>query len=317
MRQRFGERVQKIPLDAGFSCPNRDGAISREGCVFCNPLGAGTGHRERGLSIPEQWQFWRDIHVKKHGLGLFAAYLQSYSNTYGPVEKVAEVLSRLDGLPGLKCLAMGTRPDCLDEAKLDLLAEQKEALGLSEIFLELGLQSSDDATLSHINRGHDAEIFASMTRAAAERGLNVVAHVMAGLPTPNGREGQDELLATVDFVNDLPVRGIKFHNLYVCRGTPLARWYEEGKYTPLDQREYCLMLSEAIMRLDPKTVVHRLNGNPGEGELLAPEWAANMRRLHNELRAFFKKHEVWQGKKNGAEDGPPEWFAPEYAGELP
>lgn len=309
-RQRFGKRVQKIPLDAGFSCPNRDGSLSREGCVFCNPLGSGSGLRERGLSIPEQWQFWRDIHVKKHGLELFTGYLQSYSNTYGPIEHLAETLEQLHGLPGLVCLALGTRPDCLSEAKLDLLAEQKEALGLSEIYLELGLQSSSDATLAHINRGHDVASFAKAVEEAAKRGLSVVAHVMAGLPTSDGREGRNELLDTVEYVNALPIRGIKFHNLYVCRNTRLAEWYEAGKYVPPTQDEYLAWLSAALMRLDPKTVIHRLNGNPAKGELLAPDWAANMRRLHNAVRAYFEAQDVWQGKENGAEQGPPDWFDP-------
>ena len=140
----------------------------------------------------------------------------------------------------------------------------------------------------------------------------MVAHVVAGLPTPGGREGEEELLASVKFVNALPVGGIKFHNLYVCRGTQMATWLEAGEYTPLTQDEYLRWLSEAVMHLDPRTVIHRLNGNPGKGELLAPDWAANMRGLHNAVRSHFKKYDIWQGKKNGAEEGPPEWFDPKF-----
>ena len=314
MRQRYGKRVQKIPLDAGFSCPNRDGFLSHDGCVFCNPDGSGSGLRERGFSISEQWNFWRDIHVEKNGIELFTGYLQSYSNTYGPLEKLAATLARLEGLPGLTSLALGTRPDCLDPAKLDLLAEQKKALGLDDVFLELGLQSASDATLKHINRGHDVASFVEAVEAAVQRGLTVVAHVMAGLPKPGGREEKAELLATVDFLNGLPVGGIKFHNVYVCGGTRLARWFEEGRYVPPSLDEYLSWLSAALMRLDPHTVVHRLNGNPAQGELVAPDWAANMRRLHNLVRAYFKKHDIWQGRENGAESGPPPWFDPEYDG---
>ena len=314
MCHRFGKRVRKIPLDAGFSCPNRDGSLSSDGCVFCNPEGSGSGMGTRGLSLPQQWDFWRDIHVKKHGIDQFTGYLQSYSNTHGPIEKLAATLKAMEDLPGLASLALGTRPDCLDEAKLDLLAEQKHALGLDAVFLELGLQSADDATLRHINRGHDAAVFALAAQAAAERGLMVVAHVMAGLPTPDGREGGAALLTTVDFLNGLPVHGVKFHNVYVCRGTRLARWFEEGRYTPPTLDEYLTWLSAALMRLDPQTVVHRLNGNPAQGELMAPDWAANMRRLHNLVREHFNRHDVWQGKGNGAEDGPAPWFDPKYAG---
>ena len=308
LRQRHGQRVQKIPLDAGFSCPNRDGTLSREGCVFCNPMGSGSGLLDKGLSLPEQWAFWRDIHVKKSGLSLFTAYLQSYSNTFGPIDRLAETLDQLRGLPGLTALALGTRPDCLDPAKLDLLAEQKAGLGLAEVFLELGLQSASDATLATINRGHDAAAFAGAARQAADRGLTVVAHVMAGLPTGSGREGLKELLETVAFVNDLPVRGIKFHNVYVCRGTRLARWYAEGRYVPPSEAEYLHWLGEAVMRLNPRTVIHRLNGNPATGELIAPAWAGNMRRVHNVIRDHFERERIWQGRLNGAEDGPPPWF---------
>lgn len=316
-RQRYGKRVQKIPLDGGFSCPNRDGTLSRKGCVFCNPHGSGSGFADKGMTFAEQWTFWHDIHTKNHNLELFTAYLQSYSNTHGPIEKLRAALDALHGLPGLETLSLGTRPDCLDEAKLDLLVEQKEALGLSAVSLELGLQTANDETLAHINRGHTAEDFARAARAANERGLEVVAHAMAGLPTKYGKEGEEELLETVDFINLLPVSGVKFHNLYVCRGTTLARLYEEGKYLPMELPEYLSQLSAALMRLKPTTVIHRLNGNPLEGELLAPEWAANMRAMHNTIRTYFKEHNVWQGKNNGAESGIPKWFSPEYRGVIP
>lgn len=316
-RQKFGKRVQKIPLDAGFSCPNRDGTVSGDGCLFCNPKGSGSGFGKQGMTIPEQWQFWRDIHTRRHKLSLFTAYLQSYSNTHGPIEKLADTLAQLDGLPGLKTLSLGTRPDCLDEAKLDLLAAQREKLDLAEIVLELGLQSACDETLAHINRGHDAEAVAEATRMAAERGILVVPHIIIGLPTPDGREGERELLASVDFINNLPIHGVKFHNLYVCRGTGLARLYEDGTYTPMTKPEFLDLLSTALMQLAPTTVIHRLNGNPLKNELMAPDWAANMRGLHNAIRAHFEANDIWQGKHNGAESGPPDWFSPEHEGEQP
>ena len=128
--------------------------------MFCNPLGSGSGMQARGLSLAGQWSFWRDIHLGQHGIELYTAYLQSlYQHLWGPIAKLAETLAALEGLPGLTSLALGTRPDCLDDAKLDLLAAQKETLGLSEIFLELGLQSSNDLTLAHINRGHEFGCF--------------------------------------------------------------------------------------------------------------------------------------------------------------
>ena len=317
MRQRYLGRVQKIPLDAGFSCPNRDGTLSTRGCLFCNPAGSGSGMQNRGLDIPAQWRFWRDIHRNKHHIELFTAYLQSFSNTHGPIDKLARALDQLAGLPGLTALSIGTRPDCLDPDKLDLLAARRESLGLSDVTLEMGLQSANDDTLEHINRGHDARAFAQATRAAHQRGITVVAHVIAGLPTPAGREDKSDLAATVDFINGLPVSGIKFHNLYVARRTPLARIHAQGGYTPLTLAEYLDHLSHALMRLSPTTVVHRLNGNPASGELIAPYWAANMRALHNAVRNHLDAKDIWQGKLNAAPTGPPAWFSPEYKGDMP
>jgi radical SAM protein (TIGR01212 family) len=316
-RQRHGGRVQKIPLDAGFSCPNRDGTLSTQGCIFCNPVGSGSGMVQRGLTIPEQWDFWRDIHSRHHHSELFSAYLQSYSNTHGPIDRLARVLGRLRGLPGLAAVSIGTRPDCLDSDKLDLLAAQRQALGLAEVSLEMGLQSANDDTLAFINRGHDARAFADAAREAHGRGITVVAHVIAGLPTRDGRESGDDLVATVKFINALPVDGIKFHNLYVARGTPLARLHDQGRYAPLTLDDYLHQLGDALMHLSPRTVVHRLNGNPAEGELVAPRWAGNMRALHNTVRAHLEARDIWQGKLNGAEAGPSAWFSPEYKGELP
>ncbi len=316
-RQRHGKRVQKIPLDVGFSCPNRDGTLSTAGCLFCNPKGAGSGFEQKGMSIADQWMFWRDIHTRRHKLDLFTAYLQSYSNTHGPIDKLRKTLQELSGLPGLTDLSLGTRPDCLDDDKLDLIAEQKNALDLTDITLELGLQSACDKTLTHINRGHDTTAFANAVYAAQKRGIKVVAHIMAGLPTRHGREGRHELTASVQFVNSLPIHGVKFHNLYVCRETKLAKDYETGQYTPLTQSEYLNLLTDALMLLKPTIVIHRLNGNPGKGELVAPDWAANMRGLHNAIRAHFDKHDIWQGKKNGAEEGIPPWFESLYSGPLP
>lgn len=291
--------------------------MSRTGCIFCNPKGSGSGFESRGLSIPEQWKFWRDLHRERHGLELFTAYLQSYSNTHGPIEKLAGTLEQLKNLPGLTTLSLGTRPDCLDGEKLDLLAVQGEALDLAEITLELGLQSSCDETLAYINRGHNARAFAEATKAAADRGIKVVAHVIAGLPTPHGREGRAELLATVNFINRLPIHGIKFHNLYVCNGTELGKLHERGQYEPMSQLEYLSQLSDALMRLKPNIVVHRLNGNPSKGDLITPAWAGNMRALHNAVRNHLDANDVWQGKQNGAESAPMSWNSPDYDGEQP
>lgn len=268
-RALFGRRARKIPLDAGFSCPNRDGALSTGGCAFCNAHGSGTGLA--ALSLAEQWEHWRERRLRHHGDVALVAYLQAFSNTHGPAERLARVLDELAALPGLEGFCLGTRPDCLDPEKIALLA----SFPAPERWLELGLQSSHPATLARVNRGHGPEAFALAARLAAEAGLKVCAHLMAGLP------GEDEghWSATVQFVNALPVAGVKFHNLHVAQGSPLAATWRAGGYEPPSLERYAAWLAQALARLRPDIVVHRLAADPASGELLAPDWAGDKRRV--------------------------------------
>lgn len=286
LRERFGVRVHKIPLDAGFGCPNRDGTLGREGCAFCNPQGSGTGLLDRGMDLAAQWHHWRERLRTSRKAELFLAYLQSYSNTYGPAERLARVLERLSGLPDLAGLSIGTRPDCLDHEKLNLLA----AFG-PPVQLELGLQSSNAETLARIGRGHGPEVFADTARRAHERDIEVVAHLMAGLP------GEDEaaFLATADFVAALPVSGVKLHNTLVCRGTRLERWWRAGEYQPPTLAEYARMAALAVARLRPDMVVHRLNADPAPDELLAPDWGADKQAVLAAIRAELDALDITQG----------------------
>ncbi len=287
-RDRFGGRVQKIPLDAGFTCPNRDGTLSRQGCVFCNPKGSGSGLGRQGLSLVAQWEHWQERFSRKYKIKRFMAYLQSFSNTHGPSEKLARVLDEIAPLPGLTGLSIGTRPDCLDQKKIALLA----AFPSEEIWLELGLQSAHDPTLVRINRGHDAEAFALTCRSASQAGLKVCAHVIAGLPG----EIPAHFLHTIDFLNALPISGIKLHNLYVCRDTPLADDWKQGNYRPLEREEYLhSWLIPALQRLRPDIVIQRLTGDPGPGELLAPAWCSDKSTLLNALNAALEAGDVRQG----------------------
>ena len=287
-RRRHGRRVQKIPLDAGFTCPNRDGTLSREGCVFCNPAGSGSSMHARGLGLAEQWADWAARARAKYGDPLLMAYLQSYSNTHGPFERVRAVLEEIAALPDVHGLCIGTRPDCLDGGRLELLA----GLGLAGVQLDLGLQSANDATLARINRGHDAAAFAEAARRASALGMEVCAHLVAGLPGENG----DDLLASVEFLNALPVTGVKFHNLYVAEHTALAESWRCGEYAPPALGDYVSWTCAALARLRPDIVVHRLNGDPARDELLAPDWAGNKHAVLGAIRARLEAHDLWQGK---------------------
>ncbi len=277
LRQRFGKRVQKIPLDAGMTCPNRDGTISRHGCAFCNPKGSGTGLHHTGEPLAAQWSRWTDRIGKKYKTDLFLGYLQSYTNTYGPPAKIQALLDEIAPLPGLVGICLGTRPDCIDEEKAALMARTP----VKEFWVDLGLQSSNDATLERIGRGHNAECFAQACRVLADHNLRICAHVIAGLPG----ETEEDFLKTVRFATALPIAGIKFHNLYIAQNTRMATWYAKGLYKPLPRETYIDMLVKALRDLPPHIVVHRLTGDPAPGELIAPQWAGQKQGILDEVRS--------------------------------
>jgi radical SAM protein (TIGR01212 family) len=291
--RRYGEKVWKIPLDAGFSCPNRDGTLSSGGCVFCNPLGSGTGLGLRGLDIATQWEIRRS-RFRAGGIQLFIAYLQSFSNTYGPVGRLGAVLDELKKLPDILGLSIGTRPDCVDQEKLTLIADVCVSEGWRERWIEFGVQSSNNSTLTRIRRGHDRACAEKAIAAASAAGLAVCIHLMAGLPG----EGKEDFLASVRWASQQAIQGIKFHCLYVCRDTVLAETYGQGGYVPLTQEEYVESMAEALPLLRPDIVIHRITGDPEDSELLAPAWvAANGRGTADKLLAELIRRDARQGGK--------------------
>lgn len=283
-RRRFGQRVQKIPLDcrvAGLTdatCPNRDGTLSHSGCTFCNEAGSGSGLGQQGLSLAAQWDFWRTHFKASSRTSLFVAYMQSFSNTYGPVSRLATVVDRLRDLPELAGVAVGTRPDCVDAEKAALLA----TLPCAEKWLELGVQTFSDVTLRRINRGHNAAASVRAIEIAAEAGLQVCVHLMAGLPG----ETPDDFLNAVHRVNELPVHGIKLHNVYVCRNTALAQEYLSGTYTPLSRESYVELAVAALRLLRADIVVHRVVADTVPDDLLAPDWVLTK---HETMTAIQKR----------------------------
>jgi len=296
-RRRFGRRVRKIPLDAGSSCPNRDGHISTGGCSFCNENGSGTGLSGR-LSLRQQYLAARE-HILARGLDeLLMGYIQSFSNTYGPPDRLRAIIRELQGLPDLAGIAIGTRPDCLDEEKLDILHDAP----FREVWLDLGLQSAHDVTLQRINRGHDAACFEQWTRLADERGIKICAHVITGLPG----ETLADFVHTVGVLNALPVSGVKIHNLYVCHGTPLERQWRSGDIALLTREESLEWLLRGLALLRQDIVIHRLNGDPAPGELVAPDWALEKNAFLNDLKKRLREADVWQGKDLGLP--PADWF---------
>ncbi len=297
-QQRFGLRVRKIPLDASSSCPNRDGSVSGRGCTFCNQKGSGTGLASDGLTLSRQYLAWRERFLGTAKNTRFLGYLQSFSNTHGPAERLRDLIHELTGLPDLVGLAIGTRPDCLDEEKLEIL----RTAPFEEVWLDLGLQSAQDRTLKRINRGHDAACFANWATKAGDAGIKVCAHVITGLP------GEDlaDFEQTMAFVNSLPVAGIKIHNLYICRDTPLESAWRSGAFELLSREESLVWLLRGIALLRPDIVIHRMNSDPGLDELVAPDWAKEKAEFLNTVKHRLRETDSWQGKALGL--ALPEWF---------
>lgn len=292
LRRRFGQRVQKITLDAGLTCPNRDGRVGVGGCLYCNARGSGTGAWSRGLSITQQLAEGAARLQNRYGARLFIAYFQSFSNTYAPLEHLRALYEEALAFPGVVGLSIGTRPDCLSPEILDLLAEYART---RLIWLELGLQSAHDETLRRINRGHDVACFTAAVQEAAGRGLEIVAHVILGLPG----EGPDHVAATARYLAGLPLQGVKIHLCYIIRGSGLERLYLTGVYQPWSEAAYVQAVVDFLELLPPHLVIHRLTGDPHPEELVAPAWCRDKARVLRLILEEFARRGTRQGSRGG------------------
>ncbi|MDP3182754.1 MAG: TIGR01212 family radical SAM protein [Desulfobaccales bacterium] len=290
LRRRFGERVQKITLDAGLTCPNRDGRVGLGGCLYCNIRGSGTGAWALGLGITAQCQEGLSRLKQRYGARKFIGYFQSFSNTYAPLELLKDLYQEALAFPEVVGLSIGTRPDCLADEVLDLLAGYARRY---LVWLELGLQSAHDDTLKRLNRGHDVACFGEAAGRAAARGLEVIAHVILGLPG----EGPEEMAATATYLAGLPLQGVKIHLLYVIRGSGLAVLYQDGEYQCLQEADYVRQVVDFIELLPPRMVIHRLTGDPHPQELLAPDWCLNKSRVLRLIKEEFARRGTRQGSR--------------------
>lgn len=266
LRKVFGCRVQKITVDAGLSCPNRDGTVSTGGCIYCNARGSGTGNYARGLSVTQQLIRGKEALSKRYKAKKFIAYFQSFSNTYAPIDRLESLYEEALSLEDIVGLSVGTRPDCVNEPVLKLLEEYaKNYL----VWIEYGLQSASDKTLALINRGHDVECFRKAVEATRNRGIKICAHVIFGLPG----ESRSDMLETAKFIANIGIDGLKLHLLYVIKGTKLESLYRNGNYKCLEQQEYIELVCDFLERIPPEMIIQRLTGDPHREELLAPLWS--------------------------------------------
>ena len=264
-REKYGKRMSKICIDGGFSCPNRDGTCGHGGCIYCGERGAGE-HIDPTLSIREQVR--SAMSVAKDD-DIFVAYFQNFTNTYADVETLKERYdaSLIDGR--IKILAIGTRPDCIDEEKARLIASYKEKC---DVWVELGLQTADDNTAKIINRGYPREVFENAMEILRKHEIPVVVHLIVGLPG----ESIEHVKNTVEYIKKFNLFGVKIHSMYVMEGTGLADMYRRGEYTPISQDEYTDTVAYILKNIPKEWVVHRLTGDCPKDLLVAPEW--NLRK---------------------------------------
>ena len=288
LRGLFGCRVQKISIDAGLSCPNRDGSLSTKGCIFCNAQGSGTGAHQRGISIADQVEKSKKALARRYKAKKFIAYFQSFTNTYAPVERLRMLYDEALTVSDVVGLSIGTRPDCVDDSILSLLgAYAKDYL----IWVEYGLQSAHDETLARINRGHDVKCFAQAVKNTRKMGIPVCAHVILGLPG----ETKAHMLETARYLAELGIDGIKLHLLYVVRGTALESLYSSGAYQCLTRDEYVDIVCDFLARLPQNVVVQRLTGDPRPDELAAPQWSLEKGRNLAMIQQALESRDIRQG----------------------
>jgi radical SAM protein (TIGR01212 family) len=285
----FGCRVQKITIDAGFSCPNRDGTVSSGGCIYCNDRGSGTGARTKGLTISDQMAAAKPALLKRYNAKKFIAYFQSFTNTYGPFDTLKDLYEQALGDADVVGLSIGTRPDCVNEPILDLLQAYANRY---LVWIEYGLQSAHDSTLAFINRGHDFNCFKAAVEATRNRGINICAHVILGLPN----EKKEQMLQTAQIVADMGIDGIKLHLLYVVKGTKLEELYRANNYRCLEQHEYIDIVCDFLERLPKQMVIQRLTGDPHPKELVAPAWSLKKAQTIALIRKTLEARNTWQGK---------------------
>ncbi len=301
LRQRYGKRVFKISLDAGFGCPHREGVDHRggQGCIYCQNA-AFSPHVPSGGPPPTlEEQLSRGIRYgrQRYGARGFIAYFQAYTSTFGPVELLEERYAVIRGFPEVVGLAVGTRPDCADDPVLDLIASFSEAY---EVWVEYGLQSAHNPALERIRRGHTVEDFLDAVERTAKRPIRICVHVILGLPG----ETHAEMMQTAELLARLPIQGVKIHHCHVIRDTPLAKSYQKGEYRPLAYEEYLGCVCDFLERLPWPITIQRLLGEAPRDLLLAPAWGRDKSRVLREIQAELERRGTRQGIRAEQRDSP-------------
>lgn len=288
LKNYFGEKVYKVSLDGGFTCPNRDGKLSFDGCIFCSDSGSGefAGDKSQKIynQIEKQMEFLGKGKDKK-----YIAYFQNFTGTYGDINYLREIYESALSHENIVGIAIGTRADCLDLEVIELLRElNKRTL----LWIEIGLQSSKDETAILINRGYKTELFEKKVKELQSYNIKIVAHVIIGLPF----EEEKDILKTINLLNKLGVWGVKIHLMYILKNTKLHKLYLEKAFKLMSKDEYVSLVAEIIGRLSKDIVVHRLTGDAPWKDLFEPKWSTDKRGILNQITKELKEKNIYQGK---------------------
>jgi hypothetical protein len=289
LRETFRARVHKVSVRADFTCPNRDSRVAVGGCIYCNNSGHTPKSFRPWMSVTEQLDLGTAALRERHRAEKFIAYFQSYTNTYGSVKKLERLYRDALDFPGVVGLSIATRPDCVPEEVLDLLADMAQN---THLWLELGLESMRDSTLRWVNRGHGLREFLDAVERAKRRGLTLCVHLILGFPC----ETREEILETPALLNRVGIDGVKLHNLHIIKGTVLETIYRAGGMKLLGREDYAALAADFLELLSPAIAIHRLTGETYRDLTVAPDWSCNKMAVLNAIQKELKDRDSWQGK---------------------
>jgi radical SAM protein (TIGR01212 family) len=289
LRAHFGEKVFKVPLDAGFTCPNRDGQITTGGCTFCSARGSGDFAGNRKDDLVTQFNDIKTKMHKKWPKAKYIGYFQAYTNTYAPAEELREMYEIILAQPGCVGLSIATRPDCLPDDVIELLAELNHK---TYLWVELGLQTAHDHIGELINRGHDYQCYVDGVEKLRQHHIRVCAHIIYGLP----QETDEMMLETTREVSKLDIQGLKIHLLHLMKRTPMVRQYEEGLLKFLEMNQYINLVMKSLEIIPPEVIIHRLTGDAPADLLIGPMWSMRKWEVLNTIDRQMKEANSWQGK---------------------
>ena len=284
LRDTFGQKVYKIAIDGGFTCPNRDGTLDTRGCIFCSGAGSGEFAQNRLESIALQIAKAKERVAGKIKEGKYIAYFQAFTNTYAPVSRLRKLYEEAMAQEDIVALSIATRPDCLSTEIIELLVECNRKM---PVWVELGLQTIHEDTAQYIRRGYALSVFDDAVNRLQEAGISVIVHVILGLPG----ESREDMLETVDYVGKSGVNGIKLQLLHVIQGTDLEKEYQQGKFQVLELEEYVQLVADCIALLPKNMVIHRMTGDGDKRTLVAPMWSADKKKVLNRLNQVIRERD--------------------------